>query len=86
MTRDRRSQKRVVVYRAEVTETGELWEVEYGAVGDALHFACRDLRENRRRPIEILEDGERVHDAESIARECSVMAREMEEEHGLPVQ
>jgi hypothetical protein len=75
----------VIVYRAEIPETGETWEVEYQAISDALHFACRDLREGRRRPIEILEDGVRVHDADSIARECREIAEEMEREHGLPL-
>ena len=60
----------MIVYRAEVPGTNELWEVEYDAVADALHFACRDLREGRRRPIEILEDGVQVYDAEAIATTC----------------
>lgn len=85
MPRDRRSQKRVIVYRAEVPETGEAWQVEYGAVSDALHFACRDLREGRRRPIEILEDGVRVHDIDSIARACDELSRPMEGENGARI-
>lgn len=70
MPADRRSQKRVITYRATVAGSDELWEVEYEAVADALHFACRDLREGRRAPIEILEDGVQVHDADSIATTC----------------
>lgn len=57
----------MVVYRAEVPYSDELWEVEYDAVAEALHFACRDLRENRRVPIEIVEDGVVVYDAAAIA-------------------
>lgn len=76
MPSDRRSHERVTVYRAEVPGEEELWEVEYEAIADALHFACRDLREGRRRPIEILEDGVRIYDAASIAQAC----REQEEE------
>src|SRR5690606_32459319 len=59
-----------IVYRSELPRTGELREVEYSAVSEALHFACRDLRENRRRPIEITEDGIVVHDAHAIERVC----------------
>lgn len=71
MPRDRRERKRVTIYRAEVPDSpGEIWSVEYEAVADALHFACRDLREGRRRPLEITEDGVVVYDAEAIAREC----------------
>lgn len=70
MERDRRSEKRVTVYRAEVPGRPDEWRVEYESVADALHFACRDLRERRRRPIEIVEDGVRVYDAEGIAAEC----------------
>lgn len=79
MSRDRRSEKRVIVYRAEIAQSDELWEVEYEAVADALHFACRDLREGRRRPIEIVEDGVVVYDAESLAAAC----RELEEERSI---
>jgi hypothetical protein len=81
MATDRRSRKRVIVYRAEVPYSSEEWRVEYEAVADALHFACRDLREGRRRPIEITEDGVCVLDADSIARACEEMDAEME----LPV-
>lgn len=69
----------MIVYRAEVAQSDELWEVEYEAVADALHFACRDLREGRRRPIEIVEDGVVVYDAESLATAC----RELEEERSI---
>lgn len=71
MARDRRSEKRVTVYRAEVTDSDELWEVEYEAVAEALHFACRDLRQGRRRPLEILEDGVVVYDAAGISEACA---------------
>ena len=70
MAGDRRAHQRVVLYRAEVPETGEIREVEYPAIADALHFACRDLREERRRPLEIIEDGVVVYDAESIPEAC----------------
>ena len=70
MPADRRSHDRVTVYRAEVVGSEELWEVEYQAVSEALHFACRDLHEGRRRPIEIVEDGVLVHDAAGIAQIC----------------
>jgi hypothetical protein len=70
MVYDPRSSKRVTVYRATVPHSDQLWEVEYDAIADALHFACRDLREGRRQPIEILEDGVQVYDAEGIARAC----------------
>jgi hypothetical protein len=85
MARDRRTQKRVILYRATIPGSTEIWEVEYTAVADALHFACRDLREGRRQPIEILEDGAVVHDAAAIARECHEMTRELAEESGLPI-
>lgn len=58
------------MYRAEQPD-GSIWEVEYAAIADALHFACRDLRERRRTPLEILEDGVLVHDAASIERACA---------------
>jgi hypothetical protein len=67
---DRRSHKRVTIYRSELPDTGELREVEYAAVSEALHFACRDLREGRRRPLQIIEDDVVVFDAEAIARQC----------------
>lgn len=72
MQADRRTRKRVVVYRAEIPHTSptEYWEVEYEAVSEALHFACRDLREGRRRPLEILEDGVAIHTAADIIRLC----------------
>lgn len=70
MPADRRSRDRVTVYRAEIVGSDEVWQVEYDAVADALHFACRDLHEGRRRPVEIVEDGVQIHDAESIARFC----------------
>lgn len=68
--KDRRSQKRVIVYRSSVPGENEVREVRYDAVADALHFACRDLREGRREPIEIVEDGVRIYDSEAIAEEC----------------
>ena len=72
MQSDRRSAKRVVVYRAELPHTSpvEYWQVEYDAISDALHFACRDLREGRRRPVEIREDGKLVYDADGLAAAC----------------
>lgn len=78
MQADRRTTKRVVVYRAELPHTSptEYWQVEYEAVSEALHFACRDLREGRRRPIEIVEDGVVLHDADDLVRIC----REREEQ------
>lgn len=69
----------MIVYRAEVAQSDELWEVEYEAVADALHFACRDLREGRRRPIEISEDGVVVYDADALAAAC----RDLEEERAI---
>ena len=80
MAADRRSSRRVTIYRAEIPHTSppELWEVEYESLSDALHFACRDLREGRRRPLEILEDGVRIYDAESLEAAC----REREESKG----
>lgn len=79
MASDRRSRKRVIIYRAEIPHSNEEWKVEYTAVADALHFACRDLREGRRIPIEITEDGVCVHDADSIARACEEINAEIEE-------
>ncbi len=78
MSPDRRRSRRVVVYRAEIPHTSptEYWEVEYEAMADALHFACRDLREGRRKPVEIIEDGRVVYDAEGLVTAC----REREEE------
>jgi hypothetical protein len=71
MVHDQRSRKRITVYRAEIPDSAEIWEVRYDAIADALHFACRDLRSGRRRPIEILEDGVRIYDADAIASACS---------------
>ena len=83
MPRDPRRKKRVTVYRAEVPHADELWEVSYEAVADALHFACRDLREGRRRPLEIVEDGVVVYDAASIVRACGGHAQpRVDEEDG----
>jgi hypothetical protein len=81
MSPDRRRSRRVTVYRAEIPHTSppEIWEVEYEALADALHFACRDLREGRRKPLEILEDGVRVYDATSLEAAC----REREEQRSL---
>ncbi len=67
---DRRSRKRVTVYRARIPHTNELWEVEYEAIADALHFACRDLRDGRRHPVEIVEDGVVIYDADALTRAC----------------
>lgn len=79
MSTDRRKQTRITVYRAEVPGSDEVMEVEYEAVADALHFACRDLRDGRRRPLEILENGVRIHDEESIARACQEEEDRMQE-------
>lgn len=70
MSAERRAQKRVILYRAELPHSAEPYEVVYEAVADALHFACRDLRTGRRRPVAIVEDGVVVLDAEGIAAEC----------------
>lgn len=70
MVQDRRHQPRVTVYRAEIPGSSEIWEAEYKALADALHFACRDLHEKRRRPIAILEDGVVRYDADAISRAC----------------
>jgi hypothetical protein len=72
MPTDRRRTRRVVVYVAELPHTDpvEYYRVEYEAIADALHFACRDLREGRRRPVEIREDGVLVYDAEGLAAAC----------------
>lgn len=71
MPHDRRKHRRVVTYRARVPGAEEeLYEVEYDAQADALHFACRDLREGRRDPLEIWEDGVLVYDAEGIRAAC----------------
>ena len=80
MPHDRRSQPRVTVYRAEERD-GAVREVEYEAIADALHFACRDLREGRRRPIEIVEDGVVMLDAAEISRQCG---RREQENGDLP--
>lgn len=69
-TQDRRATERVTLYRARISDSDEIWEVEYEAVADALHFACRDLREGRRTPLSISEDGMLVYDAGAIARMC----------------
>ena len=81
MESDRRSRPRVTVYRAELPD-GEIREVEYEAIADALHFACRDLREGRRTPIAIVEDGVIVYDRAAIANECRERD-EPEEPEGL---
>ena len=81
MDHDRRSQKRVTVYRAALPSTGEIREVEYESIADALHFACRDLREGRRRPLAIVEDGVVIHDEESFARVCEQLEQEFAERH-----
>lgn len=67
---DRRTTKRVTVYRAHITGSQEVWQAEYDAISDALHFACRDLREGRRTPLSIMENGIMIHDREEIARMC----------------
>lgn len=73
MSNDRRRSRRVIVYRAELPHTSptEYWQVEYEALADALHFACRDLREGRRKPVEILEDGVVIYDAATLASACA---------------
>jgi len=78
MPSDRRETKRVTLYRAELPHTSpvEYWEVEYEALSDALHFACRDLREGRRKPVQIVQDGVVLYDADSIPDAC----REREEQ------
>lgn len=63
--------KRVTVYRARISRSDEVWEAEYDAVADALHFACRDLQEGRRIPLSITEDGALIYDAETIKRVCA---------------
>lgn len=79
MPSDRRSTRRVTVYRAEDPDaTGGIREVEYESVAEALHFALRDLREGRRTPLEIREDGTLVLDQEGIAAE--LRARDVEDE------
>ncbi|HUE96356.1 MAG TPA: hypothetical protein VMN39_06830 [Longimicrobiaceae bacterium] len=83
MNRDRRHQTRVIVYRAKVDDAEEPYEAEYSAIADALHFACRDLRESRRVPIEILEDGVTIYDAAGIAAACAERMAELTREHGL---
>lgn len=85
MVRDRRAQKRVIIYRAAIPDSSEIREVEYSAIAEALHFACRDLRDGRRQPIEIVENGQVVHDAAEISRLCHEMTRELAEESGLPI-
>ena len=70
MPGDRRSERRITVYRADVPDSDELWEVEYEAVAEAIHFACRDLREGRRIPREIIDDGVLLYDAAAIAELC----------------
>ena len=60
----------MVLYRAELRGEDEPYEVKYESVADALHFACRDLRTERRRPVAIVEDGVVVLDADQIAAEC----------------
>lgn len=77
MPSDRRSNKRVTIYRAEDPDApGGIREVEYESVADALHFAVRDLREGRRTPLEIREDGALVLDKEGIAAELRARAAE----------
>lgn len=71
MSQDRRSQKRVIVYRAEVPHVSERYEVVYESLADALHFACRDLATERRRPLALIEDGIVILDADQIAQECA---------------
>lgn len=83
MANDRRGKKRVVKYRARISSSDEMYEVEYEAVADALHFACRDLRESRRQPLEIVEDGVRVFDEAAIEEECKRQRQEMRDEHGI---
>ena len=56
-TQDRRIAARMTVYCAHVSGTQEIWQAEYEAVADALHLECRDLREGRRTPLSIMENG-----------------------------
>ena len=81
MAHDRRSRKRVTIYRAELPNTGEIREVEYESIADALHFACRDLREGRRRPLAIVEDGAVIHDETSLAEACEQLEQEYVDRH-----
>ena len=67
---DRRTTKRVTLYRARISDSDEIWEVEYEAIADALHFACRDLREGRRTPLSITENGVLIYDADAIPQMC----------------
>jgi hypothetical protein len=67
---ERRANKRVTVYRAQIPGSKKVWEAEYDAVADALHFACRDLREGRRIRLSITEEGSLIYDGEIIKRVC----------------
>ena len=68
---DRRAQRRVTIYRARDNRSDEIWQVEYDNVAYALYFACRDLREGRRTPLFILQEGALIYDAEAIAQACA---------------
>lgn len=70
MTRDRRHHKRIITYRSRVGDGDEVREVDYGSAAEAIHFACRDLQQERREPIEILEDGVQIYDRAAIEKEC----------------
>lgn len=80
MNRDRRTQKRVVLYRAQMPDEEELYEVAYESLADALHFACRDLRTGRRRPVAIVEDGIVVMDGARMEAECRDSVEESPDE------
>ena len=83
MSQDRRKQKRITVYRSALPDSGEIREVEYESIAEAIHFACRDLREGRRRPIEIVEDGVVIYEGDSMLRICEERDQEWEERHPL---
>lgn len=83
MDQDRRSQKRVTVYRSQLPDSSEIRTVEYESIADALHFACRDLREGRRRPLEIVEDGVVIYDAARLAHACNELETRFDQRHPL---
>ena len=84
MLRDRRSEERIVLYRAEIPGEAAPHEVQYESVADAFHFACRDLHSGRRTPVEITESGIVVYDAERIRVECEQKQVEIETRLEMP--
>ena len=84
MPQDRRSEERIVLYRAEVPGEAAPHEVQYESVADALHFACRDLHSGRRIPIEITESGIVVQNADGIRAECEQKQAEIEARLEIP--